>query len=76
MADDSRQKRENVGWSFGNSLCVRVSRSVAAFDHAFDVAVAQPTPEALDQLREATDQLLRAASRVLLEISRADARPH
>ncbi len=51
-------------------LRVRLDDAVAEFRRHFDAAVAQPTPINLDSLREATDLLLRAGARVLMELDR------
>lgn len=49
----------------------RISKTLLGFDQALAAATtAQPTPDALDELGEATDQLMRAAARLLLELSR------
>jgi hypothetical protein len=48
----------------------RVKAGMAAFASALDAAMADPTPEALNKLREATDRLMRAAGRVLIELDR------
>lgn len=69
-----RRERQNPHGFLDQRLRSRVSKTLMDFEHCFDGAVARPTPEALDELREATDQLMRAASRVLLEISSVDAR--
>jgi hypothetical protein len=37
---------------------------------AVEAAVANPTDDNLDKLREATDKLVRALSRVLIEVER------
>jgi hypothetical protein len=48
----------------------RVMARSADFDEAFEAAAAQPSPETLEELRHAADELMRAASRVLIEIER------
>ena len=40
------------------------------FTEALEAATANPTPEALDKLREAADHLMRATGRVLIEVER------
>jgi hypothetical protein len=40
------------------------------FVEAFDAAVEQRTPEALERLREATDQMMRVGARILIELGR------
>ncbi len=74
MPNTLRRERQNSHGFLDQPLCSRVSKTLKDFEHRFEAAVARPTPEALDELREATDRLMRAASRVLLEISSADAR--
>jgi succinate dehydrogenase flavin-adding protein (antitoxin of CptAB toxin-antitoxin module) len=39
---------------------------------AFDAAMDQPTAESYDDLREATDQLMRAGAAILLALGRAE----
>ena len=70
MANGLRRRQEDTHGFFDQPLCWRVNKTVADFEHSFEAASAQPTPQALDELREATDQLMRAAARVLLELSR------
>jgi hypothetical protein len=41
---------------------------MAVFTEALDAAMANPTPDALDKLRDAADQLMRATGRVLIEL--------
>jgi hypothetical protein len=48
----------------------RVSDAVAEFDRSFAAAAAHPTGHNLDKLRDATDRMLRAGARVLIEIDR------
>lgn len=52
------------------SLRDRVDGAIADFKRSLDAAIAQPTPESLDQLREATDRVMRAGARVLIELGR------
>lgn len=58
---------------FDDSLRDRVDRAIANFKHSLDAVIAQPTARNLDQLREATDRLLRASARVLIELERRGA---
>lgn len=74
MGNSLRQDREDIRAILDQALCSRVGAALAAFQRSFDAAAAHPTPGALDELREATDQLMRAASRMLLELSREEAR--
>jgi hypothetical protein len=48
----------------------RVKQQIERFDKALDAAMAAPTSEALDELSEAADQLMRATGRVLIEAAR------
>jgi hypothetical protein len=74
MASVQSQRRDDISALFDEPLCSRVRDALAAFEHSFDAVVARPTPGELDELRLATDQLMRAASRVLLQISLEAAR--
>jgi hypothetical protein len=56
------------------SLRERVMEEIGIFTDALEAASANPTDEALDELRKAADQLMRAVGRVLIEI--ADQRGH
>ncbi len=73
MANGLRRQREEVLGLFDGPLRSRVRKTLAEFELCFDAAGAQPSREALDELREAIDQLMRTAARVLLELSREDA---
>ena len=48
----------------------RVVEGMAVFAEALDAATANPTSDALDKLRDAADQLMRATGRVLIELER------
>jgi hypothetical protein len=48
----------------------RVAEEMAVFTEALDAAMANPTSDALDKLRDAADQLMRATGRVLIELER------
>ncbi len=48
----------------------RVDDAIAEFQRCYDAAMAQPTPANLRALREATDRLMRAGARVLMELDR------
>lgn len=52
------------------SLHDRLMDQIERFTDALDAAMANPTPEALDHLRKAADQLMRAAGRVLIDVER------
>ena len=55
---------------FDPRLRERVSTAMAEFERSLDAAISQPAPDALDELRESTDRLMRAAARVLMELER------
>lgn len=52
------------------SLRERVIEQMGDLTDALDAATENPTGEALDDLREAADQLMRALGRVLIETAR------
>ena len=52
----------------------RVMEEMSVVTDALDATVAQSTDENLETLREATDKLMRALGRVLIEISRQRSR--
>lgn len=64
MADD----RTNGGISPG--VHDRVVEEMETFTEALEAAAANPTPEALDKLRQAADRLMRATGRVLIDVER------
>ncbi len=68
--------RDSVPELFDVALRSRVSKALAEFELCFDAVVAQPSPAALEELREATDQLMRAGARVLFEVSREHVNRH
>ena len=53
------------------ALSERVKEAAEVFHEAFDAAEAQPSARTYDELREATDRLMRAAGRVLIDIERS-----
>jgi hypothetical protein len=53
----------------------RVTEQIPIVTDALEAAVANPTDDNLDQLREATDKLMRALSRVLIEVERQRSAP-
>jgi hypothetical protein len=53
----------------------RVTEQIAIVQDALDAAVANPTDSALNELSEATDKLMRALARVLLEVERQRSSP-
>lgn len=52
------------------SLRDRVVEHIRTVTDALDLAVANPTDEALDELHGAADQLMRALGRILIETAR------
>lgn len=52
------------------SLRERVIKEMSTAADALDAATANPTDEALDELYEAADKLMRALGRVLIETER------
>jgi len=52
------------------NLRERVIEQITIVSDALDAAVANPTDNTLDELREAADNLMRALGRVLIEIER------
>jgi hypothetical protein len=54
-----------------SSLRERVTEQIDILTDALNAASADPSDERLDQLQEATDHLMRALGRVLIEIARA-----
>ena len=53
------------------ALCDRVTDVISAFQRSFHAAVADPNSTNGDRLREATDRLMRAGARVLMELDRS-----
>ena len=66
VADNSSRDRRGID----PTLRERVIHQITIVTDALDAAGANPTDAALDQLREATDKLMRALGRVLIEIER------
>ena len=58
---------------FDSSLREAMTLEVSALLVAFDAVVTRPSAEAVDQLRSATDRLLRAAARIRIELERVPA---
>jgi hypothetical protein len=52
------------------SVRERVSRAVKRFNDALDEAFANSSPDNLDELRDAGDELMRATGAILIEIER------
>jgi hypothetical protein len=59
------------GGALDPSLRERVDEAIAEFQQRYDAAAAQPTARNLEALRAATDRLIRAGSRVLIELNRS-----
>jgi hypothetical protein len=53
----------------------RVMEQIPVVTDALDAAIADPTDDALNDLRDATDELMRALGRVLLEVERQRSAP-
>ncbi len=62
------QQGSNGGVS--TSVYERVVQQIETFSKALEEAKAHPTDEALDRLRDAADELMRATGRVFIEIER------
>lgn len=52
------------------ALRERIVEQIPIVTDALDAAIAKPTDEALERLREETDKLMRALGRVLIEVER------
>ena len=50
----------------------RVNDAVKRFNEALDEALANPSPNNIDELRKAGDELMRATGAVLIEIERLE----
>ena len=59
---------------FDVSLREGMTLEISGFLVAFDAVVAEATPEAFNQLREAADRLLRATARIRIELERSPRR--
>jgi hypothetical protein len=71
VSDNTNGARTGVD----QALRDRVTEQIAIVQDALDAAVANPTDSALDELSEATDKLMRALARVLLEVERQRSSP-
>ena len=69
----TRPEVESRKEGFNFSLREAMTLEVSALLVAFDAVVARPSAEAFDQLRSATDRLLRAAARIRIELERTPA---
>lgn len=58
------------GDALSPSLRDRVANEMTLFTQALDAAMTNPSPEILDNVREAADRLMRATGRVLIEVAR------
>jgi hypothetical protein len=65
----------NDGDGLDPALRDRVTEQITIVTDALDAAVSNSTDASLDELREATDNLMRALARVLLEIERQRSAP-
>lgn len=63
-------EKDNGSRGVDPTLRDRVMERIPVLEDALDATVANPSDENLDQLREATDELMRALGRVLIEIER------
>jgi hypothetical protein len=70
----SEPRKESAGSFIDRELRARVDADIAAFLAAFDIALAEDSPETRTGLREATDRLLRAGARTRIELERLEAR--
>jgi hypothetical protein len=70
----TEHRKEGGGAFIDAELRARVDSDIAAFLSAFDMALAEDTPESRALLREATDRLLRAGARTRIELERLEAR--
>ena len=70
----TEHRKEGGGAFIDAELRARVDSDIAAFLSAFDMALAEDTPESRASLREATDRLLRAGARTRIELERLEAR--
>ena len=66
---DVGSRKEGFDVSLREAMTLEVSSLLVAFD----AVVARPSAEAVDQLRSATDRLLRAAARIRIELERVPA---
>ncbi len=53
-----------------SSVYERVIEQIETFSEALEEARTNPTDEALDRLRDAADELMRATGRILIEVER------
>ena len=59
------------GKTLDPSVRDRVVEHIDPFVDALDEAVANPSDEALEDLRQAADELMRAIARVMIELGKA-----
>jgi hypothetical protein len=64
------EQRNRERASLDPSLRDRVVERIEPFVDAFDKAVVNPEPQAIEDLQFAADQLMRAIARVILELGR------
>lgn len=70
-ADDPAYPASNRAKALDPELRNRVDDAIAEFQECYNTAAVQPDTQHLRALHEATDRLIRAASRVLIELDRA-----
>lgn len=70
MTGQERDSQSQPG-KIDPALRDRVVANMKPLIDALDEALQNPTPEALDRVREAADRLMRATARVLIEIGRS-----
>jgi hypothetical protein len=75
MGDGVSDNTNGAPTGFDQALRDRVIEQIAIVQEALDAAVANPTDPALNELSEATDKLMRALARVLLEVERQRSSP-
>lgn len=70
MGENDRDRSANGRLPFDSKVRDGVTRQVEAVGRAFDTVEKNASPEAIEELRETTDRLMRACARVLIEIER------
>ena len=64
------KQNDGKGAILNRALRQRVGGRVNAFVDALDAVAVSPNPKAIDALRLATDDLMRAVARIMLELGR------
>jgi hypothetical protein len=57
--------------SVAPAILDRVKQNIGLLEDAVDEAAANPSPQALEELRDAADQLMRSLAGVLIELGQA-----